>query len=336
MDFLSQTDVIILALGTLILGMAILVKGGDLTVDGAVQVARHYGMPPLLVGFTIVAFGTSLPELIASINANLKGAAAISVGGMVGSNISNILFVGGVCAAIYPLRAKLSDLRNDFIMLLIVTVAWAYMLSTMQITAIIGYVSIFLLIAYVAVQYKLADKGIQNAEAITKVEQDLENNVKNIKQAFLFIFLGLIGLAIGAELLIRGAVTTARIVGIQESVIGLTLVALGTSLPELTTCAIAAMKKQGEMIIGNIIGSNIFNLMMVLGGISLIGNYSIYQTEPGLISQDIPIMIGVTLAFIIVLVAFKSIPRWAGVIFTLGYVGYMLLLIQQSMAIAGV
>ncbi len=331
MDFLSQTDVLVLSLGTLILGMAILVKGGDWTIDGAVQIARYYGMPPLLVGFTIVAFGTSLPELIASINANLKGAPAISVGGMVGSNISNILFVGGVCAAIYPLTAKLSDLRNDFIMLFLVTVGWAFMLSTMAITPVVGYASMGLLVAYVFIQYYLAKQGMKNVEAVTKIEQEIEGHVDNNKQAFFLVFIGLIGLAVGAELLIRGAVTTARIAGIKESVIGLTIVALGTSLPELTTCAIAAMKKQGEMIIGNIIGSNIFNLMMVLGGISLIGNYGIVGNEPLLISQDIPLMIGVTVAFILTLICFRRIPRAIGVVFAFAYIAYMILLAVQSL-----
>jgi len=331
MEFLSQSDVIVLALGALILGMGILVKGGDWTIDGAVQIARHYGMPPLLVGFTIVAFGTSLPELIASINANLKGAASISVGGMVGSNISNILLVGGVCAFIYPLTARLSSLRNDFIMLILVTIAWSYMLSTMAISPFIGYSTVTILIAYIVLQYNLTKTGKQNAMALSAEESEIEGHTTSTKQAFFLIFIGLIGLAIGAELLIRGAVTTARIIGIRESVIGLTLVALGTSLPELTTCAIAAMKKQGEMIIGNIIGSNIFNLMMVLGGISLIGNYSIFDTEPVLLKQDIPIMIGVTIAMIATLIIFKKIPRIIGGVFACGYVGYIILLATQSL-----
>jgi cation:H+ antiporter len=332
MDFLSQTDVIILALATLIFGMAILVKGGDLTIDGAVTVARHFGMPPLLVGFTIVAFGTSLPELIASINANVNGMPSIAVGGMIGSNISNILLVGGVCAFITPLLAKPLELRNDFIMLMIVTCAWAYMLSTMTISPMIGVIAIIALLAYVIIQYQLATRGKINAKALMEIEKEKESHApSNIKAAIIMVLLGLVGLAIGAELLIRGAVTTARIIGIQESVIGLTIVALGTSLPELTTCAIAAMKKQGDMIIGNIIGSNIFNLMMVLGGISMIESYSITETEPTVMSQDIPIMIGVTIAFIASILIFKRLPRVIGGIFALSYIGYIGLLAYQSL-----
>ena len=128
MEFLSQTDVIILAVGTLILGMAILVKGGDWTIDGAVEIARYYGMPPLLVGFTIVAFGTSLPELIASINANLKGAPGLAVGNVVGSNIANLLLIGGVSAMMAPLIGNMRAIRNDLIMVSIVTLLWFYLL----------------------------------------------------------------------------------------------------------------------------------------------------------------------------------------------------------------
>jgi len=332
MDFLSQMDVVILSLSTLILGMAILVKGGDYTIDGAVAIARYYGMPPLLVGFTIVAFGTSLPELIASINANMNDMPSIAVGGMIGSNISNILLVGGVCAMIAPLMAHPNRLRNDLIMLMIVTCVWGYLLATMVITPLIGAISVAALIAYIIIQYHLASKDKNQEMAPSNIENDQEDDApKNPKAAFVAILIGLVGLALGAELLIRGAVTTARIIGIQESVIGLTIVALGTSLPELTTCAIAAVKRQGDMIIGNIIGSNIFNLMMVLGGIAMIKPYGIIDSEPTLIGQDTPIMVGVTVVFITSSIVFKKLPRIVGGIFTLAYIGYIGLLAVQSL-----
>ena len=159
MEFLSQTDVIILALGTLILGMAILVKGGDWTIDGAVEIARHYGMPPLLVGFTIVAFGTSLPELIASINANLKGTPGLAVGNVVGSNIANLFLIGGVSAMISPLIGDLRALRNDLIMMFGVTLLWAYLLMSLPIGMAIGLGTLALLIGYIILQYQLTKSG---------------------------------------------------------------------------------------------------------------------------------------------------------------------------------
>lgn len=332
MEFLSNTDIIVLSLGTLILGMVILIKGGGWTIDGAVEIAHHYGMPPLLVGFTIVAFGTSLPELIASINANIKGYPSIAVGGMIGSNISNILLVIGVSAFIMPLSVNIKTLRNDFIMLAITSIAWSYLLAYHNISWAIGVTSIGLLIAYIVFQYHASKSDEHKAKIVLASEQEaVEQAPVNHGKAIMMVIGGLIGLALGAELLIRGAVTTARIVGIKESVIGLTLVALGTSLPELTTCAMAALKKQADIIIGNIIGSNIFNLMMVLGGIGIIKTYGITDTEPLLIAQDIPFMLGVTAAFMLTLIVFKKIPRPIGLLYSLAYVGYMVLLTYQSL-----
>ena len=133
---------------------------------------------------------------------------------------------------------------------------------------------------------------------------------------------GLIGLALGAELLIRGSITLARIAEIPDTVIGLTIIAIGTSLPELTTCIIAARKKQSDVIIGNLVGSNVFNLMMILGSMGIIKTYDMTSAEASLIHQDIPIMIGATIAFILTLLIFKKIPRPVGFVFTFAYVGY--------------
>jgi cation:H+ antiporter len=332
MDFLTQTDVIVLAIGTLILGMAILVKGGDWTVDGAVEIARHYGMPPLLVGFTIVAFGTSLPELIASINANLKGTPGLAVGNVIGSNIANILLIGGISAMITPLIGNLRSLRDDLIMLSVASIAWVYALTVMPIGLALGSGALGLLIGYVIVEYQLAKRGKIPVETILEQEQEAEDHApKSHKKAVLMVLGGLVGLALGAELLIRGAVTTARILDIPDSVIGLTIIAFGTSLPELTTCAIAALKKQTDMIIGNLVGSNVFNLMMILGSMGMVKAYDMRGDETGLLTQDGSIMLGVTGLFILTLVIFKRIPRVMGGLFAIAYIGYIILLTYQSL-----
>jgi cation:H+ antiporter len=332
MEFLSQTDVIILSLGTLILGMFILVKGGDWTIDGAVEIARYYGMPPLLVGFTIVAFGTSLPELIASINANLSGAPGLAVGNVVGSNIANILLIAGVSAMISPLIGNLRALRNDLIMVAVASVLWFYALMTMPIGLAVGASAIGLLIGYVILQYQLTKGGVLPVDPVLTQENAAEDKApKNHMKAVFMVLGGLAGLAIGAELLIRGSVTTARIMNIPDSIIGLTIIAVGTSLPELTTCIIAALKKQSDVIIGNLVGSNVFNLMMILGSMGIIKAYDIQTTEQSMINQDLPIMLGVTALFIITLVIFKKIPRWIGGVFVIGYIGYIGLLVMQSL-----
>jgi len=332
MEFLSQTDIMILSIATLLLGMFILVKGGDWTIDGAVEIARHFGMPPLLVGFTIVAFGTSLPELIASINANLKGTPGLAIGNVIGSNIANILLIGGVSAMISPLIGNIRELRNDFIMAVFASLLWAYLLLTMPIGIAVGASAIGLLIGYIVMQYFLAKSGMQNADPILKTEEKAEEQApENHKKAFLMVFGGLVGLAVGAELLIRGSVTTARILNVPDSIIGLTIIAIGTSLPELTTCAIAAMKKQSDVIIGNLIGSNVFNLMMILGSMGLLRVYDVRISEQSMLMQDMPIMIGVTILFVLILAILKKIPRAVGAIFTLAYVAYMVLLAVQSL-----
>lgn len=328
----SQIDIIILAIATLILGMIILVKGGDWTIDGAVEIARKHGMPPLLVGFTIVAFGTSLPELIASINANMKDTPGLAVGNVIGSNIANILLIAGVSAIIMPLHAHLKSLRNDLIMLAASSILWAALLLFFPIGLVIGATSLGLLLGYVILQYKLAQKGEKVVDAILEQEKQAEDDApREHNKAVLMVIGGLIGLALGAELLIRGAVTTARILEVPDSIIGLTIIAIGTSLPELTTCAVAAMKRQGDVIIGNLVGSNVFNLMMILGSMGILKTYDIRTSEASMLAQDMPIMIGVTALFILTLVIFKKVPRFMGVIYTLAYGGYMLLLTFQSL-----
>lgn len=331
MDFLSQTDVLILAFASLILGMGILVKGGDWTVDGAIKIARHYGMPPMLVGFTIVAFGTSLPELIASVNANLKGVPDLAVGNVIGSNIANLLLIGGVSAVIIAIPAQIKSIRNDLIMVSVASIAWIVALLYFPIDMMIGLASLGLLIGYLAFQYHQAQKGeIKPAIIIDDIVTNVDTS--DYKKSFILVIAGLIGLALGAELLIRGSMTAARILNVPDGIIGLTIIALGTSLPELTTCVIAALKKEGDVILGNIIGSNVFNLMMILGSMGLVTTYDMKDDEQrSLIIQDGTIMLVVTALFIITLLIFKKIPRLVGGLFACLYFAYMMILTLQSL-----
>lgn len=332
MDFLTQTDVLVLAFGALILGMVILVKGGDWTIDGAVEIARYYGMPPLLVGFTIVAFGTSLPELIASINANLKDTPGLAVGNVIGSNIANLMLIGGASAFVAALPANLRAIRNDLLMMLAASIVWMGLLLFLPISPLIGSLSLAALVGYIFLQYNLARRGSISVTPTLSMEEQAEQTApKSHKKAIIYVVGGLIGLAIGAELLIRGSVTAARILNVPDSIIGLTIVAFGTSLPELTTCVIAAMKKQTDVILGNIVGSNVFNLMMILGSMGLVKSYDITNSERSMILQDGGIMIGVSLLFVITLVSFRKVPKAAGGVFAGLYFAYMILLIVQSL-----
>lgn len=330
-DFLTTSDVVILSIATLILGMYVLIKGGDWTIDAAVDIARHYGISPLLIGFTIVAFGTSLPELIASVNANLKGTPGLAVGNVIGSNIANLLLIGGASALVVPIVANIKALRNDLIAMAAATLGWFGVLIYLSVDLWVGMTAIGLLIAYVVYQYKLAKHGELPKKPIIEMEKEAEKKTfHDYKKSFFMLLGGLVALAIGAELLIRGSVTTARIIGVSDGVIGLTIVALGTSLPELTTCISAALKRQSDMIIGNLVGSNVFNLMMILGSMGIIKTYGLDAGGDSLLTQDFPIMIAVTALFTIWLLAFKKINRPIGVIFVLAYIAYMGMLAIQT------
>jgi len=196
----------------------------------------------------------------------------------------------------------------------------------MPINAAIGASALGLLIGYVVLQYNLAKN---NPAAVIVPTIDDIPDISN-KKALLMVVGGLIGLALGAELLIRGSITTARIFHVPDSIIGLTIIALGTSLPELTTCIIAALKKQSDVIIGNLIGSNVFNLMMILGSMGLIKSYDIRQSDAAMLSQDVYIMGGVTVVFVILLTIFKKLPRMVGVVFAAMYFAYMIFLTLQT------
>ncbi|MGB1077802.1 MAG: calcium/sodium antiporter, partial [Bdellovibrionales bacterium] len=259
MDELSQGQIFFLAIGALGFGIWMLIRGGDSTVNASVYVAKKLGIPPLLVGFTIVGFGTSLPELIVAINANLKGSGGIALGNVLGSNIANILLVVGATACIAPLMACPRALWRDILMMLLSTCIMAGLLMLGSITALYGGLMLLLLIFYVIWQVK----SFQDVQPDIVNDDDL--TYKNSWIAGFYLLLGLIFISLGAEFLVRGAQVSASIVGIPDAVIGLTVIAIGTSLPELATAIAAAKRRQTDLLLGNIIGSNVFNILSILG-----------------------------------------------------------------------
>lgn len=313
----SNTEILILAIGALGLGMYLLFKGGNWTIDGAVYVANRFGISPLVIGFTIVAFGTSLPELLVSLNAHLVGSSGIAIGNVIGSNIANILFVVGTTALFATLHAIPRDILRDMIMMLVASLIMVGLMLYGQISQIAGFVMIGLLLAYVLWQYSMAAKG---KIAVEEIEAPA---YKNLFQGLLFLFLGLIGIALGAEFLVCGAKVSAGIIGVPEDVIGLSVIALGTSLPELSTCIIAAMKRQSDIIIGNILGSNVFNILMILGVVSSVKAIDNSAIAPQVLTLDIWLMLGVSVLFSVLLLLFKKINRPIGIIFVIGYVFYI-------------
>jgi len=322
---LSFYDASILSMGALFLGIVMLIKGGNWAIDAAVYVAERYHISPMVVGFTIIAFGTSLPELVVSVFANLQGLPGIALGNVVGSNIANILLVLGVASLFITLSARVSkELIRDLVFMLFSTVVLAGLLCYGEITRGAGLIMLSILAGYVFIQFKTS-----NAEDFSPQDPEEAEVFTSGYMAYFTLGVGLICIAVGAEFLVKGARVSAGLVGVPESVIALSIVAFGTSLPELSTSIIAARKNQAGMVIGNIIGSNVFNVLMILGMASVIK--PIGQVSPQLVSFDVWVTLGVALICSIILLWRGKISRLTGGMFFLGYIGYNVMIYMMNL-----
>lgn len=314
MDSLTPFDILVLALGAIGAGLYVLAKCGDWAVDGAVYVARHLGVAPMVIGFTILAFGTSLPELFVSLNANLSGFPGISLGNVIGSNIANILLVLGVTALLFPVVAERREVLPDLTMMMLATVLLLVFMALGIINRWEGLGLVLFLAAYVFWRYQAARKGRIHAE------EPEEPEFSGMRQATLALLTGLAGIALGSELLVRGASAFAGVLGIPESVIGMTVIAFGTSVPELSVCVAAARKHHTEMVVGNILGSNVFNILAILGITALAKPLAI---DPALADTDMVILGGVSIGFALVLLGLKRIGFALGLLMVAGYVAFI-------------
>lgn len=247
----------ILQIVLLLLGLAMIVFGADFLVDGASAIARKAGISEFVIGLTIVGFGTSCPELVVSLTGALQGNADISVGNVVGSNIFNSLLILGLTAAIAPVAVTRSNSRRDIPIALLVTFLFAvFCLTGWSITRIEGIAYLLVFVAYMIYCFK-SDKGVEDAGA--------EEKVKSLWLAVLLVLAGLAGLIFGGQLFVNNATAIARAVGVSDKFIAITLLAGGTSFPELATCIVAAAKKKDQLALGNVLGSNVFNILLILG-----------------------------------------------------------------------
>ena len=313
----TETEILILSVGALGLGMYLLFKGGDWTIDAAVYLAKKFGISPLVIGFTIVAFGTSLPELLVSLNANMAGSPGIAIGNVIGSNIANILLVVGVTAFFATLYAVPSKILRDSAMMMFASALMMGLMFYGAISQLGGTAMIVILLSYILWQYSMASKGKIDVDELDDPEY------KNFLHGFLFLILGLAAIAGGAEFLVRGAKVSATIIGVPEDVIGLSVIAIGTSLPELSTCIIAAMKRQSDIIIGNILGSNVFNILMIIGATAMVKPIANEAIAPQVLTLDIWVMFGVSLLFVLLLLFYKKINKVIGGVFFAAYVFYI-------------
>jgi cation:H+ antiporter len=294
-------------------GMILLFAGGDALVRGAVGVARRYRVPPLVIGLTIVGFGTSTPELLVSVAAALEGQPAIAVGNVIGSNIGNVLLILGLSAAITPVPVGLRPMARDFAFMIGATlVLWAMIAG-----GLLGRVEGLALLVGLAVYIWLClrDDGAPAGETPAG---------PGLALSILFILGGLAGLMVGANLLVDSATAIARTFGISEAVIGLTIVAVGTSLPELATSLVAAIRRHPEIALGNVVGSNIYNIMGIL---ALTAVVSPIPVEGRFIRVDMWWVLGSGLAVIALAALAGRVSRIAGAALLAAYAVYVVTLV---------
>lgn len=318
MNMLGDYQLAVLAIGSIGFGLVLLVKGGDWTIEASAFVAERLGVSKLLIGATIVAFGTSAPELFTSVNANLTGFPGISLGNVIGSNIANMLLILGAVALVFALRANPRELRTDLLMMGFATLILVGLMMYGVVTQLAGLAMFALLVAFVVFRFR-TDKGEQPGDDEAALE-DAEIGAKGIgtmPKALLFLALGLAALVIGSELLVQGAVAAGAALGVPEAIIGLTVVAVGTSLPELSTCLAAAVKRQTNMIIGNIIGSNLFNILSIVGITAMIKPLAI---DPSLADMEMWLMLGLTALLVVWMLTVARIGRPAGIAMLAAYV----------------
>ncbi|HPQ69558.1 MAG TPA: calcium/sodium antiporter [bacterium] len=259
-------------------GLIVLAVAAEFLVRGATQIALVLGLPPLLVGLTIVAYGTSLPEFVVSVLAATKGSSTLALGNALGSNLLNTGLILGLAAIIFPLAADRVLFRRDLPIHLGFVLLFAAVIYNGFIGRYEGLVMIALMLVYIvgsAVFEWRARNANNAAAALEEIEEEVGERPKSIWVAVFFVLLGSAGLYFGADLMVNAAITIAQEFGISERVIGLTVVAFGTSLPELATTLAAARKKHADMIIGNLLGSNIFNLMLIVGTAGALAPFAI-------------------------------------------------------------
>lgn len=299
-----------------------MVWGGEILVRGAVALAQGWGISPLVIGLTIVGFGTSTPELVTSVQAALAGAPGIALGNIVGSNIANILLILGLTAVIAPVAIARSTFYRDGAVLLAATLLCIWVVLGGQVSRGAGMICIAGLVAYLIYTFKTdaaADSATSPEIAVPAAGQGPKAGM-----AFVLVLGGLVVTILSARFLVLGAVSLAQTIGISETVIGLTIVAVGTSMPELVTSVIAARRGQSDVALGNVVGSNIFNILGVLGVTAVIHPVAV---SARIVELDVWIMLAATLALIACALMGARVTRWQGAALMLAYVGYLIVLL---------
>jgi cation:H+ antiporter len=305
----------------LILGIGLLTLGGNFLIRGALGISKRTGISPLLTGLLIVGFGTSMPELVVSVGAALNGQPDIAIGNVVGSNIANILLVLGLCAAITPLFISQLSLRRDAVAVIASSFLFILIAADGKLGWIDASVLLILLVAYLIWAYRTEKEiNVGAGEAIEVDTTEIATKPKAIIWAVAEAIGGLALLIAGSQVLLKGAVGIATGLGVSEAVIGLTLVAVGTSLPELTISVIAAFRKNADVAIGNILGSNIFNLLGILGVSAILQPIAVTGR---VVVFDQWVMLGVSILLYMFLLSGRKLSRVEGGLLFVGYFAYI-------------
>jgi len=312
-------------------GIFLLLKGADYLVEGSSSLAKKFGIPTLVIGLTIVAFGTSMPELVVNVFASIRGSGDIAFGNIVGSNLANILLILGITAIITNVRVQHTTTWKEIPFSLLAAIVLFVFANTLvfdglELNYLLRFEAILLLLFFVIFLYYVVELTKRNKSQM----KDKNMEIKKLSglKITLYILLGLVGLYLGGKWVVDGAVSLARLFGMSEYFISLTIIAIGTSLPELITSIIAALKKDMDLAVGNIIGSNIFNILWILGVSALITPLKI----PRFAIVDLSILLGATLLLFLFMFVGKKheLERKQGIIFVLIYVAYIVYLILRG------
>ena len=305
----------------LLVGIGLLAVGGELLIRGSLGIAKRAGISPLLSGLLIVGFGTSMPELVVSVNAALNGQPDIAIGNVIGSNIANVLLILGLCAVIMPLAVSPLSLRRDALVVIAASLLFIFLANDGTLTLIDALILISSLVSYLAWAYWTESRKYAPSGEVHVAEAgEIQLLPKSITWSSVEVIGGLVLLIFGSQVLLKGAVGIASVLGISEAVIGLTIVAVGTSLPELTISVIAALRKHADVAVGNILGSNIFNVLGILGVSAILQPI---EVKGRVVVFDQWVMFGVSLLLFLFLFTGRKLGRIEGGLLLIGYFAYL-------------
>lgn len=319
---------------TLLVGLLILSLGAEGLVRGASKLAAAFGVSPLVIGLTIVAYGTSTPELVVSVRSGMVGQDDIAVANIVGSNIFNVLFILGICACILPLKVSAQLIKLDVpIMIAVSILMWLLSLDG-RLQWLDGLLLTALIIAYTTWSIQKSRKETREIQREFEQEYAIkpeEKTAGSLLMAVGFVLGGLVLLVFGGNWFIQGSVGLAEYFGLSNTVIGLTIVAAGTSMPEVATSVVATIRGERDIAIGNVVGSNIYNILAILGIASIVTSGGL-EVNPGMLAIDIPVMTLVAILCLPIFFTGKTIARWEGLLFFIGYVAYTAYLVANALS----